>query len=480
MSGEPGLGLEVHQNKFLAEGDQAMTAIVRVASRGGEARVAEAAAEVLLIDCSSSMRFPATKIGEARRAAAAAIDILPDGVRFAVVQGTDRARMLYPTEDGLVAASDRTRAEARSAVEHLAAVGGTAMGAWLAKARDLFERAPDAVRHAILLTDGRNDSQTRADLMSVLNTCEGRFVCDARGIGDGWEPAELTEIVKVLRGGVDSVVEDALLADDFRRLVENAMTKVLPEVRLRIGTMPYSRLRSVKQVHPNEYDLTDRCREVGEVGVRELELALGSFAGEEIRDYQLILDLDPDLEPSHGQDRQLAWVELVPVPGAQVSEDALVIAGQWTHDPLPPTLIHPMILKYTGQADLGEALTAGGDAYAVNDREAAEREWGRAVALATEAGNDEILGRLARVVEFADVEKGIVRLRADVTRSEILQVLISRVSRISQIAPEGEQPAGSAPPSDAPPRTCEACSALSPPWANFCVGCGNPFAGAAS
>lgn len=477
MSGEPGLGLEVHQNKFLAEGDQAMTAIVRVVSRGGEARVADAAAEVLLIDCSSSMRFPATKIGEARRAAAAAIDILPDGVRFAVVQGTDRARMIYPAEDGLVPASERTRAEARAAVEHLAAVGGTAMGAWLAKARDLFEQAPDAVRHAILLTDGRNDSQTRADLMSVLNTCEGRFVCDARGIGDGWEPAELTEIVKVLRGGVDSVVEDALLADDFRRLVENAMTKVLPEVRLRIGTMPYSRLRSVKQVHPNEYDLTDRCREVG---IRELELSLGSFAGEEIRDYQLILDLDPDLAPSHGQDRQLAWAELVPVPGAEVAEEALVIAGQWTHDPLPPTLIHPMILKYTVQADLGEALTAGGDAYAANDREAAEREWGRAVALATETGNDEILGRLARVVEFVDVEKGIVRLRADVTRSEILQVLISRVSRISRLAPEGEQPAGAEPPPDASPRTCAACPALSPPGANFCVGCGSPFAGTAS
>ncbi len=476
MSGEPNLDLEVHQNKFLAAGDRSMMAIVRVVSHGGEARVAESAAEVLLIDCSSSMRFPSTKIGEARRAAAAAIDVLPDGVQFAVVQGTDRAKMIYPAEDALMTASVDTRREARAAVEHLAAVGGTAMGTWLAKARDLFERAPDAVRHAILLTDGRNDSQTRADLTTVLNTCEGRFVCDARGIGDGWEPAELTEIVKVLRGDVDSVVEDDRLAEDFRQLVESAMTKVLPDVRLRIGTMPYSALRSVKQVLPNEYDLTDRCRETG---LREFELSLGSFSGEEIRDYQLILDLDPDLEPNHGQDRQLAWVELLPVPGAEVSDDALVVAGQWTHDPLPPTLIHPMILKYTVQADLGDALTAGGDAYAADDREGAEREWGRAAALAAEAGNDEILNRLARVVEFDDVERGIVHLRAEVTRSEILQVLISRVSRISRIASGDEEQVVTSQP-DVPPRTCEHCPALSPAGANFCVGCGKPFAGAVS
>ncbi|GAB3711062.1 VWA domain-containing protein [Amycolatopsis oliviviridis] len=467
----PSLGIEVHQNKFLAEGDRAMTAIVRVVSRGGEGTAGRSAAEVLMIDCSSSMRFPSTKIGEARRAAAAAIDVLPDGVRFAVIQGTEHANVIYPAEDGLVTASERTRAEARAAVERLVAVGGTAMGAWLTKARELFERAPDAVRHAILLTDGRNDSQTRAALMSVLNSCEGRFVCDARGIGDGWEPTELTQIGRVLRGNVDSVVDDDRLAEDFRQLVESAMTKVLPEVRLRIGTMPFSRLRSVKQVFPDEYDLTDRCQEVA---VRELELSLGSFASEETRDYQLILDLDPDLEPSHGQDRQLAWTELVPVPGATAGEDALPIAGRWTHDPVPPTLVHPMVSKYAAQADLGEALTAGGDAYAAGDQAAAEQYWGRAVTLATAAGDEETLSRLSGVVEIVDAEKGVVRLRSDATRSHALHVVIP--SRVSEIAlPQEDRPM-----LDASPVACAACPALSPAGANFCVGCGRPFGEAVS
>ncbi len=477
MSGEPSLGLEVHQNKFLAEGDRAMTAIVRVVSRGGEASAAKTAAEVLMIDCSSSMRFPSTKIGEARRAAAAAIDVLPDGVRFAVVQGTDRATMLYPAEDGLVTASAQTRAEARAVVEHLAAVGGTAMGAWLAKARDLFERVPDAVRHAILLTDGRNDSQTRADLMTVLNSCEGRFVCDARGIGDGWEPAELTLIGRVLRGNVDSVVEDDALADDFRRLVEGAMKKVLPEVRLRVGTMPFSRLRSVKQVFPDEYDLTDRCREVA---VRELELSLGAFSGDETRDYQVILDLDPDLEPAYGQDRLLAWAELVPVAGAAVEDDARAVAGRWTHDPVPPTLIDPIVGGYQGKAKLGEALTLGGDAHAAGDHATAAREWGTAFTLATAEGDEDTLRRLDAVVEVLDADKGIVRVREGAPRSAILHLVIP--SRVSGIVPGLEDRPMPAPAAQAaaPPVACAECPALSPAGANFCVGCGRPLAGAAS
>ncbi|WP_410599213.1 VWA domain-containing protein [Amycolatopsis sp. lyj-90] len=471
---EPSLGLEVHQNKFLAEGDRSMTAIVRVVSRGGEAPVARTAAEVLMIDCSSSMRFPSTKIGEARRAAAAAIDVFPDGVRFAVIQGTDRATMLYPAEGGLVAASDQTRAEARAAVEHLAAVGGTAMGAWLAKARDLFDGVPDAVRHAILLTDGRNDSQTRADLMSVLNSCEGRFVCDARGIGDGWEPAELTQIGRVLRGNIDSVVEDEKLAEDFRQLVESAMTKVLPEVRLRIGTMPYSWLRSVKQVFPDEYDLTDRCEETA---VREVELSLGSFAGDETRDYQLILDLDPDLEPRFGRDRQLAWTELAPVPGVSRDENALAIAGQWTHDPIPPTKVDPLVSRYADQNALSEALGAGTEAYLAGDRETAEREWREAFSLATKLDDADMLDRLRAVLEVLDEKDFLVRVRDEVPPSAILHLVVpSRVSKIASAQEDRPMPE----PADVPPVACPVCHELSPGWASFCVGCRRALDGADS
>ncbi|WNV85470.1 VWA domain-containing protein [Umezawaea sp. Da 62-37] len=468
MSGAE-LSVEVHQQKFLAEGDTAMHAILTVTARGGPDRPPTDAAEVLLVDCSTSMRHPHTKIEEAKRAAAAAIDVLPDGVLFAVVRCTETATAVYPRDDHLVAASDETRRAARREVAHLAAYGGTAMGRWLDRARSLFSGHADAVCHAILLTDGENRSETREALAGALDSCEGLFICDARGIGDGWVPDELAEIVKVLRGGADSVVEDRKLTADFQELIGAALTKVLPEVRLRIGTMGYSSLRFVKQVRPHEYDLTDRCRPAGD---GEVVLSLGSFSGSESRDYHLCVDLDPELEPVHDQDRQLASVGFEPMPGARANGPVAVV-GQWTHDPVQPTLVHPKVLRYTEQAELGEAITAGGDALAAGRTEDTERAWGTAARLAAEQGNEEILGRLRRVVDILDAGTGRVRLRPDPSLSAVLNVLISRVSRIGS-APAPDPPTADSPASG-PPVTCPKCRKLSPAGARFCQACRVPL-----
>lgn len=458
------LAIAVHQNKFLAEGDTAMHAVLTVSARGGPATSATRSAEVLMIDCSSSMRHPHTKIEEAKRAAAAAVDVLPDGALFAVVRGAESAAMVYPQDEALVVASDATRRAARQAIARLGAYGGTAMGTWLAQARRLFALHPDTVRHAILLTDGRNESESRQELLDVLNGCEGEFVCDARGIGEEWVPHELAEIVKVLRGEADSVVEDHLLADDFRRLVEEALTKVLPEVRLRIGTMPFSTLRFVKQVRPNEYDLTDR---LGRAGDREHVLSLGSWSGDESRDYHVCFDLAPDVQPSHDTDRQLAWAELE-ADGA-VSDPAAVLA-RWTHDQVQPTILDPKVGSVLAQADLSAAMAEGGEAYAEQRFDAAQRAWGEAVRLATEQGNDDFLGRLARVVEIDDAATGAVRLRPGLQRSLLLSVMIGPRSRIGgpRRSAEPVVPAG-------PPRQCGRCQALNRPHAKFCEACGTPM-----
>jgi len=140
----------------------------------GTLRGPSAAAEVILVDCSGSMGHPPTKIAAARRATEAAIDLLPDGTLFAVVEGTHEARMAYPATATLAVASDQTRREAKKAAARLVAAGGTAMGAWLAQARDLLAPHPHAVRHALLLTDGRNEHETSAELGQVLETCVGQ------------------------------------------------------------------------------------------------------------------------------------------------------------------------------------------------------------------------------------------------------------------------------------------------------------------
>jgi hypothetical protein len=450
------LSIEVHQQKFLAEGDTAMHAILSVTARGGP-EASAGAAEVLLIDCSSSMRHPRTKIEEAKRAAAAAIDALPDGVRFAVVRGTETASTVYPPGGRLVAASAETRRAARKEIARLTAFGGTAMGRWLGHAKWLFDGHAATVRHAILLTDGRNQSESHESLVKALDSCEGHFVCDALGVGDGWLPDELAEIVKVLRGTADSVVEPREL--DFEGLVGAALTKVLPEVRLRIGTMEYSSLAFVKQVYPGEYDLTDRCRPAGD---REVVLALGSFSGAESRDYHIRVDLDGTLEPSFDEDRQLAWAELAEVAGARTNGPVAVL-GRWTHG---ATVVHPLVERYTARARLAEAITAGGDALAAGRTADAERAWEAAVRLATAQGDEEVLDRLRGVVEISGT--GSVRLRPGVGRSAVLHLLISAVSRIGSSAKPEPEAAG-------PPVTCPHCGMLSPAGARLCERCRTPL-----
>jgi hypothetical protein len=83
---------------------------------------------VIMIDCSGSMAQPGTKMSEAIRATAAAIDTLPNGTEFAVVAGRANALMAYPDDQRLVVSSKKTRAEAKAAVRRLTASGGTAMG----------------------------------------------------------------------------------------------------------------------------------------------------------------------------------------------------------------------------------------------------------------------------------------------------------------------------------------------------------------
>ncbi|MFE3177297.1 VWA domain-containing protein [Amycolatopsis sp. NPDC059090] len=460
-----GWDVEVHQNRYLGEGDTEMQAVVTVSARNdGQPEFRPPGAEVLLVDCSTSMRYPPTKIAAARRAAAAAIRALPDGVGFAVVRGTERADLAYPLQPGLAVASDETRAAAVAAVERFVAVGGTAMGTWLECARTLFASAPDAVRHAILLTDGNNQSQSAESLRRELDACEGQFVCDARGIGDGWQRAELVEIGRVLRGSVDSVVRDEDLVDDFRALMAAALAKVIPSARLRIGVTEQTTLRFVKQVWPSEYDLTSRCVPDGD---GKAVLSLGSWSAGETREFQLAVEVSADT-PEYGFDRMLAWVE---VDGA--ADSAVPLLAHWTHDPVAPTLVDPKVRRYTMHAELSEALVNADEAYAAGDHARAAREWGQAVEIATRTNNKEVLRRLARVV---DTTGETVQLRPEVTRSELLNLLVSTVSNV------GDEPrdARPAPPPDTKPAICPHCQNPNPSGARFCEECGETLAGGAA
>ena len=64
----------------------------------------------------------------------------------------------------------------------------------------MFQSVEAAQRHAILLTDGRDETETPADLQSAIAAATGVFQCDCRGVGADWEVNELRGISSALLG----------------------------------------------------------------------------------------------------------------------------------------------------------------------------------------------------------------------------------------------------------------------------------------
>jgi hypothetical protein len=158
-----------------------------------------ASAEIIIIDCSGSMRSPRTKIEQARAATAAAVDVIRDGVAFAVIAGTEKAMPIFPLDYGLAIADDQTRYLAKQAVSGVLPRGGTAIGQWLRLASTMFGTHPAELRHAILLTDGQNAHETPEQPGEAIALCEGVFSCDCRGVGTDWEVSELPDLLRAAR-----------------------------------------------------------------------------------------------------------------------------------------------------------------------------------------------------------------------------------------------------------------------------------------
>ncbi|MFD6451969.1 VWA domain-containing protein, partial [Nocardia sp. NPDC060220] len=209
-----GISIAVDQNEFLAEGASVVDAVLTVTTGPELAAVATPPPrlEILIIDCSGSMGNK-RKFENARNATRTALDEIPDGTAFAIIEGTESARMIYPSDNTLSAPADRThRASARRALDRLRPDGGTAMGSWLALAREVAAAHPGAQAHAILLTDGKNEHETPQELATELDRAEGLFVCDCRGVGDDWVAEEVRKIASKLSGDANIVADPKDLA----------------------------------------------------------------------------------------------------------------------------------------------------------------------------------------------------------------------------------------------------------------------------
>ena len=406
--------IECHQNEHLAPGVGQVDAVVTVSAPSLAAEAARTGssvprAEVIIVDVSGSMK--GRRIREATRAAAAAVDCLEDGARFALVGGNHEAWRLYPdtAQRALAVASPGTRADARSALDGMKARGGTAMGSWLDVTNRLFEDE-SGINHAILLTDGLDESESPADRTAAIERARGRFQCDCRGVGTDWSVAELREVSTALLGSVDLVARPEDLAADFTEVMNRSMGRAVASVTLRLWTPVGASVEFVRQVIPEVLDLTDHRVEVdGQVA----DYPTGAWA-EEARAYHIRLRVDPG---SVADEMLAGRVTLIveDEPGAQA-----LIRAVWTADTVLTTRIDPEVAHYTGQAELAELIQEGLRAIDVGDLRRATMTLGRAVQVASESGNDAVSATLARVVDVEDAATGRIRLKKRLEPAELM------------------------------------------------------------
>ena len=218
----------------------------------GEANLSTDRSEVIIIDTSGSMT--GSKLHEAKVATAAAIGGLPDGIRFGIVAGDTTATVVYPPAPPLAVASAATRFEATEALRTLEAKGGTAIGAWLSLTTQMLRDGP-GIKHAILLTDGKNEHEAPDVLGRVLTEAQGVFQCDCRGVGFDWSVAELRTVATALLGTYDIVADPSELSADFATMMGDSLSKQVAEVALRVWTPKGADILDLTQLQEEEAPL---------------------------------------------------------------------------------------------------------------------------------------------------------------------------------------------------------------------------------
>ncbi|MET8688474.1 vWA domain-containing protein [Streptomyces sp. NPDC004732] len=410
-------------------------------------------AEVLLIDHSSSMVMPPSRLAAARAAAVSALARIPDGALFALVAGGDRTAMIYPRRPGLAVAHAESRAAAEAALHDTTPGGGTAMGTWLERARQLFRELPAAgdggwVRHALLLTDGKNEPgyETRAELHERVERCARAFACDVVGIGDAWETDELLLIARTLGGRTRAVADLTRLPDELASLAGRAADRDVTGLRLRLYHRAGVRPHSFEQVHPTRVALRPDRVDLSGVGtgaggpVQEYDLGP---CGEETRAYLLCVGAPYD--PAQlGKELLLTEVELTTAgtagPAAPRLPAPQPVLMRWTDDPDLYSRLDPQVAHYRQEEELHRTFEEACAELKLGRRAAAETLLGTAWRLASEAGDTAMQDHLRRLVRVRESAGGAVELRDRIAKFD---VEAARIQSSTTVLP-GPRPPGAA------------------------------------
>jgi hypothetical protein len=427
---------DVFQNEYLPDGSTEVHAVVSVtcsgAGQAGQGGFGDAA-EIVIIDTSGSMDMPSAKIAAARRAAHVALDEIHDGTWFAVVAGNTGAQLIYPRQGTMVKMDPGHRSAAQQWVAQVAAGGATTIGAWLDTARDLFLSVPAAQRHAILLTDGKQEHEAPEELDRAINQARGVFQCDCRGVGEKWVVEQLRKIANGLLGTVDLIATPEQMEADFEAIIQRSMSRGVADGQLRVWAPAGSEVMFVRQVAPTVEDLTPRAVQVSEL-IREFPTGAWS---DESRDYHVAVRVPP---APVGSERLAARVELV--VNDEVQAKGLVRAV-WSADTDLTTRINPAVAHYTGQAELADAIQQGLAARKDGDERTATVLLGKAAKIAHDAGNEATTRLLSKVVDITDPDTGTVRLKQDVAALDemALDTRSTKTVRVRRADPAAPPPA---------------------------------------
>ncbi len=457
------------QSQYLSgrSGERDLHAIVTVAVRGtsaaGGPRDEPGHAHVLVIDCSTSMSWPESKMRAAKLATARAIDLLPDGAAFAVVAGTAEAVPVYPDDGTMAVAGPDSRSAAHAEVHRLVAAGGTAIGSWLDLARRLFEGRDESIRHAILVTDGKNEYDGRLPLEQVLAACEERFTCDAWAIGAGWDAEELLAITGRLHGSAAAVRQDTQLLGGYEESMRSAGARSIPLIRLTVTPSPGGTVRYLRQTQPARMELTGTAVPGGSGAVAYVTRSWG----DEERRYQLCVTADPEGRPQE-EELQAAMVDAAADGGVPRPADPVPVLVQWTDDPVAQTRIDEEVDFFDQEQALGDAIGRAQAAHRSGDTRRAVVQLGAAKNIAERINAVQPLELLNEMVA-ADLERGEFRALRDLSDVDFQYLTLAGNRSSWHTSAE--------PLLDTSPETrkCPNCAQSSPARARFCNFCRQPF-----
>jgi len=408
--------LETFQNAYLPGNSARVNAVLTATSFAEGASTARSLGVCFILDVSGSMG--GSKIQDAKHAVRKGIEILPEAAWFAVVTFNTHAAIIVDP----VQASPVNKALADRKVQTIEAAGGTAMSTGIDLTREALARMPVEIRHAIFLTDGKNEGEQEHHLAAALGRAEGQFQCDCRGIGTDWDQDQLKEIASRLLGTAAIIKLPEEIPADFRAALAEAMERSIANVRLRLWTLKAAKIVMVKQIQPVQEDLTGRGARIDD---KTLEFPTGAW-GREARDFHVAFDMPPGII---GDEMLVCRPSIVfDQDGKEMIVKGSPVVATWTDRDDLTTQIDAKVAEATGRGALAAAIQEGLKARDAGNEDLATQKLGRAAQLSHELGDTEMTQRIGRIVEIVDAAEGTVALRRSVAKEDAMDLNLSSVT----------------------------------------------------